>query len=300
MEVTYHAVGVGEEKALLNLMDALDHETKYMLYEPGERSGSLDRLKALVDSSQQNGNFLLVAELDGELVGFISSEKGWAARTRHSAYIVVGIRKKCQGRGIGTEFFRRLDAWAHKNRIRRLELTVMRPNTVAKHLYEKNGFVVEGIKKDSMLVDGEYVDEFYMAKLLGVAVPPELNMLIRSYWQAVADQDAVALREYFTSDAHIRWHNTNEDFTVDEFIRANCEYPGAWNGEVERLESSVDTVTTVTRVWAKDEDLSFHVVSFITLDETGKITEIDEYWGDDGPAPQWRLDKHIGKPIHID
>ena len=36
---------------------------------------------------------------------------------------------------------------------------------LAKHLYEKNGFEIEGIKKKSMLVDGVYVDEFYMAKL---------------------------------------------------------------------------------------------------------------------------------------
>ncbi|NLJ40498.1 MAG: nuclear transport factor 2 family protein, partial [Clostridiales bacterium] len=24
---------------------------------------------------------------------------------------------------------------------------------------------------------------------------------------------------------------------------------------------------------------------------------LDEYWGDDGPIPQWRKDMHIGKPI---
>ena len=41
----------------------------------------------------------------------------------------------------------------------------MCPNVIAKHLYEKNGFEIEGIKKKSMLVDGVYVDEFYMAKL---------------------------------------------------------------------------------------------------------------------------------------
>jgi RimJ/RimL family protein N-acetyltransferase len=41
----------------------------------------------------------------------------------------------------------------------------MYPNTSAKHLYEKNGFNVEGIKKNSMIVDGKYVDEYYMAKL---------------------------------------------------------------------------------------------------------------------------------------
>lgn len=33
----------------------------------------------------------------------------------------------------------------------------------------------------------------------------------------------------------MNWYNTNEHFTVEKFIRANCEYPGQWDGEAERL-----------------------------------------------------------------
>ena len=29
----------------------------------------------------------------------------------------------------------------------------------------------------------------------------------------------------------------------------------------------------------------------------GKILSLDEYWGDDGAAPQWRLEKQIGTDI---
>lgn len=39
-------------------------------------------------------------------------------------------------------------------------------NEAALHLYEKNGFQREGIKKNSMVVNGQFVDEYYMAKLL--------------------------------------------------------------------------------------------------------------------------------------
>ena len=39
-----------------------------------------------------------------------------------------------------------------------------------------------------------------------------------------------------------------------------------------------------------------HVTSFIKTKED-KIVSMDEYWADDGNAPQWRLDKHIGKAI---
>ncbi|MDN6093431.1 MAG: hypothetical protein L0I49_07060 [Lactococcus raffinolactis] len=50
--------------------------------------------------------------------------------------------------------------------MKRLELTVIRTNLVAKRLYEQKGFVVEGTRKNAMIIDGDFVDEFYMAKLL--------------------------------------------------------------------------------------------------------------------------------------
>ena len=33
-------------------------------------------------------------------------------------------------------------------------------------LYKKMGFDIEGTKRDALLVDGTYVDEYYMSKLI--------------------------------------------------------------------------------------------------------------------------------------
>ena len=122
--------------------------------------------------------------------------------------------------------------------------------------------------------------------------------LLLRYWQHIAAQDAVALRAYFTPEAQIRWHNSNELFTVPEFIRANCEYPGRWAGEVEQLEEHPDgkRAMTITRVWEEDEKLLFRVVSFFAF-VGDKIACLDEFWADVGPAPVWRQEMHIGKPL---
>ncbi len=116
------------------------------------------------------------------------------------------------------------------------------------------------------------------------------------FWQAVVRQDARQRKEYFAADAQIRWHNTNELFTADEFIRANCAYPGRWGGEVERIEQRGDLTITVTRVYAQDGSASFHAVSFLRIKDE-KIHSIDEYWGDDGPAPAWRAEMQLGRPL---
>jgi len=119
------------------------------------------------------------------------------------------------------------------------------------------------------------------------------------FWQAVADQKAEELKAYFTPRARIRWHNTDESFSVSEFIRANCEYPGRWKGEVEQLEEHPDgqRAMTITRVWSEDGETVCRVVSFFAFVED-KIACLDEFWADVGPAPIWRQDMHIGCPIH--
>ncbi len=121
-------------------------------------------------------------------------------------------------------------------------------------------------------------------------------MNIYNFWKAVLRQDEQEIRKYFHKDAYINWHCTNEHFTVDEFIVANCEYPGDWDGTVERTENIDDLIITVTRVYPKDKSASFHVTSFIKLNDD-KIISMDEYWADDGSAPEWRMKKNIGTPI---
>ena len=112
----------------------------------------------------------------------------------------------------------------------------------------------------------------------------------------VAAQNRANLKAHFSADAVINWHNTNESFSVEEYIIANCEYPGEWYGNVERVETIDDLVISIARVWDRDNCNSFHVVSFFKI-KGGKIISLDEYWGDDGTAPQWRSEKKIGKPI---
>ena len=148
------------------MQNELDHETKYMMYEPNERKKDISRLEHIISQSISEENLLLFVEENNEIVGYISAQRGSLKRIRHCAYIVIGIREAYQHKGIGTQLFNELINWAKNHNLKRLELTVMNTNIYAKNLYEKFGFVVEGTKKYSMLVDGEYIDEYYMAKIM--------------------------------------------------------------------------------------------------------------------------------------
>ena len=48
----------------------------------------------------------------------------------------------------------------------KLELTVVKNNKNAIALYKKYGFVIEGLRKKSMIKDNNFYDDYYMAKFL--------------------------------------------------------------------------------------------------------------------------------------
>ena len=119
---------------------------------------------------------------------------------------------------------------------------------------------------------------------------------IRAFWKAVLAQERDELPAYFAPDAVIRWHCSNEQFTVEEYIRVNCDYPGEWDGAIERIDKTKSGYVTAVKVFPADRSASCHVTSFIAL-ENDRIVSLDEYWADDGNAPEWMKEMGVGVPI---
>ncbi|MBQ6478762.1 MAG: nuclear transport factor 2 family protein [Erysipelotrichaceae bacterium] len=121
-------------------------------------------------------------------------------------------------------------------------------------------------------------------------------MDIKTFFEDVIKQDRERLKTYFHENALINWHCSNESFHVDEYIRVNCDYPGSWKGEIERLEENGNELILAARVYSQEDDSSYHVVSFIRLKDD-RIISMDEYWAEDEEAPEWRKILCIGRKI---
>ncbi|NLW73183.1 MAG: GNAT family N-acetyltransferase [Chloroflexi bacterium] len=162
----FRSVAISDVDALWELQTQLDNETKFMLYEAGERKKDLGPVEEVIRPVLQGRDFFEVAVEDDKLVGYLSARRGALARTQHSVYVVTGVLKAYQNRGIATTFFTHLDQWARQNNVKRMELVVMAPNEAAIHVYQKAGFVLEGTLRYAVVVDGKFIDEFTMAKLI--------------------------------------------------------------------------------------------------------------------------------------
>lgn len=139
-----------------------------MMFESGERSSDVEVQRKRIQHVLQAGNqMMFVAEAaDGMLVGVLGAMGGSLRRNRSTVHIFVGVRQAYSGQGIARSLFEVMEVWTRAWGAHRLELTVMAHNHRALQLYERLGFVIEGRMRDVLFVDGQYVDEFSMAKIL--------------------------------------------------------------------------------------------------------------------------------------
>lgn len=152
---------------LINLIKKVEAEADFMLMEPGERRTTPEQQRKRLEQMEKECNSIIfVAVENNELIGYLIAIGGNAKRIKHSVYLVIGILTKYRGLGIGTKLFKQLEVWATEHNIHRLELSVVTRNQAGLRLYKKMGFEIEGTKRHSLYIDGEFVDEYFMSKLL--------------------------------------------------------------------------------------------------------------------------------------
>ena len=155
-----------DAKAFIELLQTTDAESDFMLQEPGERKMNSFQVRMAV-STGIHRIFLAEEEETGRLIGHIAGTfpYGQGERIKHAMHIGISILKEFWGQGLGNALFEALENWGQENGIHRLELTVMTHNERGVALYQKRGFEIEGTKKHSAKVNGQYIDEYLMAKL---------------------------------------------------------------------------------------------------------------------------------------
>jgi L-phenylalanine/L-methionine N-acetyltransferase len=87
-------------------------------------------------------------------------------RRIHVRGLGITVAKDWQGHGLGDRLVHSLLDWAdHWAGVLRIELTVFTDNARAVALYQRHGFVQEGVLRAYALREGVYADAFAMARL---------------------------------------------------------------------------------------------------------------------------------------
>lgn len=128
---------------------------------------TLEEEKRWINTQKQIG-LLLVAEVDGRIVGMLNFQLSPRKRFSHTGMFGMSVQEQFSNIGIGGALLMHLLDWAKENKsVEKISLEVFSNNARAIHLYVKHGFVEEGRKKNQVkLGPEEYVDVILMSKMI--------------------------------------------------------------------------------------------------------------------------------------
>ena len=120
------------------------------------------------DGERRTPEGLLVAVRDGRGAGWV--KLGPATPLPSSSHVKMinglAVDPQQQGAGVGRALVEAAVESARALGARKISLRVLGHNETARRLYERCGFVVEGVLKDEFFLDGRYEDDVFMARHL--------------------------------------------------------------------------------------------------------------------------------------
>ena len=128
-------------------------ETPFMLQsEEDPLPTPVEQRSLLEEYTSRLGSIAIVAARPGEapgkqeILGTVTLASGRSRRTEHLAELSMGVGQAWWGLGIGDLLMRAVLTYARQaSTLRRVSLLVFSENVGARHLYEKYGFLVEGV-----------------------------------------------------------------------------------------------------------------------------------------------------------
>ncbi len=115
--------------------------------------------------SDDRASFIIEANVDKRAVGEVVINE--IDRDNHSGNIRIALFDETDfGKGYGTQAVRLMVGFGFRElKLHRISLGVYAFNPRAIHVYEKIGFVKEGVLRDALYWNGEYIDEITMSIL---------------------------------------------------------------------------------------------------------------------------------------
>ena len=145
-------------------LDSVARERRYLAF---LEAPSADATASFVRRNIKKGYPQCVALIESRVVGWCDVLPLERPTLAHCGMLGIGVVAELRGRGIGSALLTATLERAKAASLTRIELTVREDNTRAIALYESLGFVVEGLKRNGVRLDGRYGNLVCMALLFG-------------------------------------------------------------------------------------------------------------------------------------
>lgn len=153
-----------DARAALALMGEVAAEGRFIRTE--EVRWSVREMRKRYRRSWTIGEATIVAVADGRLIGSLALWREPNPVTRHIASLGMLVAEDWRGRGVGSALLAEAFRWARWAGVEKVGLTVYPHNERARRLYDKFGFMEEGILVGHSKKRYGYEDEIVMGRWL--------------------------------------------------------------------------------------------------------------------------------------
>ena len=169
LNITLREAIPSDAKNLIQAISLLNQETPFIVVSPHALTMTVESMASEIDYIYNQANqFILLAFNYDEIIGIATIVSEEEVSFQHVGELGITIKKEFWGLGLGTVMIEELIALCDENNlVKRIEINVQKRNTRAIKLYEKTGFITEGIKRCAYLSENhEFIDIVLMSKIL--------------------------------------------------------------------------------------------------------------------------------------
>ncbi|MBQ7413072.1 MAG: GNAT family N-acetyltransferase [Alphaproteobacteria bacterium] len=161
--VTLRQAEMSDYESVNLYLNKIATETIYTQYYPGRSVATPDQFQKDIQN-----NLYCLARDEEKIIGAVSAKvlepnHPWKNKICRFG---VHVLKAYQNQGLGNQLMVVLEEWAKNRQLHKIEAVVRDENRQALALYIKHGFIIEGFRHDTALIDGVWHGDYDIGKVL--------------------------------------------------------------------------------------------------------------------------------------
>jgi RimJ/RimL family protein N-acetyltransferase len=165
IELTIREARVEDSKSIISYIKKIILESDNLTFEEGEFNPTVEAEKQYIKSINESSNqCFLLSLVDNKIVGNLSISNINRARLKHSGDLSITVLKEYWNQGVASSLMIEFIQWLETTNLTKINLKVKEDNIHAIKLYEKFGFIQEGIISRDFYIGGQYFNSICMGK----------------------------------------------------------------------------------------------------------------------------------------
>lgn len=168
-KIIFRSIAPEDAEQFLKFREQVPHDSTHTMQYVGMKFPTLEETAKRLATQQDDKTTVNIGAFDGDkVIAYLNfrlfmNDHPWVQHLGHFGMMVL---KEYWGHGIGKRLLALQDEHARSIGVNRIEAMVREKNDRGTKLYLRSGYKIEGTREKSAKINGDFVDEYFIAKIL--------------------------------------------------------------------------------------------------------------------------------------